>query len=79
MKQENLHLPVLNPSPLNQPSPYLTLTEAAAYARCSKRTIQRHIKAGKLKAHGLGRRPLIEQSELERLLSSTPAKVEEAA
>ncbi len=79
MKQENLHLPVLNPSPLNQPSPYLTLAEAAGYARCSKRTIQRHLKDCELKAHGLGRRPLVDRRELERLLSPTPAKVEEKA
>ncbi len=72
--------PPARPQPFapNQPSPY-TLTEAASLARCSKRTLQRYLKAGKLEAYGLGHRPLVSRTELERLLSPTPAKVEEAA
>ncbi len=52
-------------------SPFLTLSEAAAYARCSKRTIQRRIKSGELRSHGLGVRPLIRQEDLDTLLSSS--------
>ena len=51
-------------------SPYLTLTEAALYARCSKRTIQRWLDAGKLTRHGQSR-PLVHQAELQRFLSPT--------
>lgn len=50
-------------------SPYLTLTEAAAYARCTKRTIQRWLKGKKLARHG-HLCPLIHRQELEMLLAS---------
>ena len=53
-------------------SPYLTLAEAAAFARCSKRTIQRWLDAGTLTRYGYGRRPLVGQEELARLLTPTP-------
>jgi excisionase family DNA binding protein len=49
-------------------TPFLTLKEAAQFARCHKRTLQRRIKDGKLKAHRLGRRLLIHQRDLECLL-----------
>ncbi len=53
---------------MNPSSPFLTLSEAAAFARCSKRTIQRWLEANKLSRRGHGR-PLIDKSELEALLS----------
>ena len=52
-------------------SPYLTLTEAAAYARCSKRTVQRWLATKQLTRYGPkgGSLVLILKAELERLLS----------
>lgn len=55
-------------------SPYLTLHEAAAYARTSPRTIQRRLKAGELKRYGTGR-PLVLKTELEALLSASKADI----
>jgi excisionase family DNA binding protein len=52
-------------------SPYLTLAEAAAYARCSKRTVQRWLSDKKLCRHGHGRHVLILKAELEALLSTS--------
>ena len=52
---------------MNTDSPYLTLHEAALYARCSKRTVQRWLDAGKLTRHGQSR-PLVHRQELEALL-----------
>ena len=54
-------------------SPYLTLSEAAAYARCSKRTVQRWLDDEKLNRYGHGRRPLVCKDELEALLSAPTA------
>jgi hypothetical protein len=54
-------------------SPFLTLSEAATYARMSTRTIQRRLKDGELKRYGAGR-PLVLKTELEALLSASPAK-----
>lgn len=53
-------------------SPFLTLPEAAAYARCSVRTIQRRLETGLLTRHGLGAKPLVRRDELAQLLA--PAK-----
>jgi excisionase family DNA binding protein len=50
-------------------SPYLTLDEAAAYSRHSKRQVQRWLSSGALSRYGVGRRPLIYRSELEALLA----------
>ncbi len=55
-------------------SPYLTLGEAAAYARTSTRTIQRRLKAGDLNRYGAGR-PLILKTELEALLSAPHTEI----
>ncbi len=54
-------------------SPYLTLKEAAEYARTSIRTIQRRLKAGELNRYGSGR-TLILKAELEALLTALPAE-----
>lgn len=56
----------------NPSSPYLTLAEAAAYARCSKRTVQRWLEAKKLNRYGHGRTVLIHRRELELLLAAGP-------
>jgi excisionase family DNA binding protein len=55
-------------------SPYLTLKEAAEYARVSIRTIQRRIEAGELNRYGTGH-PLVHEEELEALLSPTPVDI----
>ncbi len=55
-------------------SPYLTLREAADYARTSRRTIQRRLKAGELNRYGTGH-PLVLKTELEALLSATPVDI----
>lgn len=57
-------------------SPYLTLGEAAAYARTSTRTIQRRLKAGDLNRYGSGR-PLVLKTELEALLSAPHTEIPE--
>lgn len=65
--------PTPQPGAIPDPSsPYLTLGEAADFARYKKRTIQRWLAAGKLTRHGHGRRPLIKRQELTDLLSPTP-------
>jgi excisionase family DNA binding protein len=51
-------------------SPYLTLGEAALYARCSTRTVQRWLSNEKLNRYGHGRLVLILKAELEALLSA---------
>ncbi len=43
-------------------SPYLKLPEAAAYARVSVRTLQRHLKNGILRRHSFGHRVLIDRT-----------------
>lgn len=58
-------------------SPYLTLREAATYARMSIRTIQRRLQAGELNRYGSGR-PLVLKTELEALLSASQAEKLEA-
>lgn len=55
-------------------SPYLTLREAATYARTSTRTIQRRLKAGELNRYGASR-PLVLKAELEALLSATSVNI----
>ena len=50
-------------------SPYLTKQEAAAYARCSIRTIERYFVRGILTRHGVGARALIHLDELASALA----------
>lgn len=52
-------------------SPYLTLKEAALYARCSTRTVQRWLADRKLARCGHGRHLLIRRDELEVFLSTS--------
>lgn len=53
-------------------SPYFSLTEAAAYARCSPRTIRRWIKGGSLVQCGHGGKVLVRRDQLEELLAPKP-------
>lgn len=48
---------------------YLTLTEAATYARASPRTIRRWVRRGELRRCGPGRHIRIDRDDLVRLLS----------
>ena len=50
-------------------SPYFTLREAAAYARCHPRTIRRWLDGQRLTRYGVERKPLVRRDELEALLS----------
>ena len=58
------------PSP--QGSPYLTLAEAAAYARCHPRTVRRWIVAGKLPSIKSAR-PLVHIDDLEAAMRGIPS------
>lgn len=53
-------------------SPYFSLAEAAAYARCSSRTIRRWIKGGSLDQCGHGGKVLVRREQLEKLLAPKP-------
>lgn len=53
----------------------LTINEAAARLRSSRRHIYNLIGFGELKAFKLGRRTFIVESEIERFLGSLPAAV----
>ena len=50
-------------------SPYLTITEAAAYARCKRQRIDDLLSARKLTRYKDGRRTLVLKAELEAWLS----------
>lgn len=45
---------------------WLTVDEAVAYSKYSKRTVQKAYTSGKLKSHGTGRNRRITKSALER-------------
>jgi excisionase family DNA binding protein len=49
-------------------SPYLTKTEAAEYARCSIRTINRALAAGDLPRYGAVNRALFTKEDLDAWL-----------
>lgn len=51
----------------------LTLEETCEILRCSPRTLQRHIVSGKLPRYKIGRRCLIEQTELEKFIKRNRA------
>jgi len=52
---------------------WATIEEAAKYARCSRRTLDRRIKAGKLKAYRNGSNVLVDLAELDAMLSEEAA------
>jgi len=59
-------------APYPQVSPYLTLDEAAKYARCSPRTLRRWIKADKLPSIKSGRR-LVHIDDLNAAMRGIPS------
>jgi excisionase family DNA binding protein len=46
-------------------SPWLSISDAAAYLGVSERTIERHLKAGRLRSSYVGRRRLLRQDDLD--------------
>jgi excisionase family DNA binding protein len=52
-------------------SPYLTIPEAAAYARCKRQRIDDLLSARRLTRHKEGRRTLILRAELQAHLAAT--------
>jgi excisionase family DNA binding protein len=55
----------------DQASPYLTIPEAAAYARCKRQRIDDLLSARRLTRHKDGRRTLVLRAELEAHLAGT--------
>jgi len=51
-------------------SPWLTVAEAAEYMRRSIKTVYKLVEEGRLPAYYPDRRPLIKQSDLDRLIMS---------
>lgn len=48
---------------------YMTVSEAAAYARVTPRTVRRHISDGTLTRHNFGRRLLVDINELDQIIA----------
>jgi len=53
---------------------YYTVEELATKLKLNKMTIYRYIKAGRLKAHKIGKEFRIERTEFERFLKITRTK-----
>ena len=66
-----LVLAQLQGKPLASESPYLTIAEAAIYARCKRQRIDDLLSARRLTRHKDGRRTLILRAELEAHLAAT--------
>lgn len=65
----------LNADVAGSQKPYLTVSEAAEFARLASSTIRLYIRKGQLKAQKVGRRVIIERGELESFLSRNPTGV----
>jgi excisionase family DNA binding protein len=48
-------------------SPWLGIDEAAEYLRVSSRTLERRVKAGRVRSTTIGRRRLLHRADLDRL------------
>ncbi len=55
--------------------PYLSVKEAAEMARLAPSAIRLYIRKWGLKAHKVGRRVIIERTDLERFLEAHPIEV----
>jgi excisionase family DNA binding protein len=62
----------LNPEPGGSQKPYLTVKEAADFARLAPSTMRLYIRKRRLKAQRVGRRVIIARGELEAFLSRAP-------
>ena|SRR5215831_5068194 len=69
-----LHGKTFNPDPVRGQNPYLTVTEAADFARSATSTIRLYIRKRQLKVLKVGRRVIIERGELEAFLSQNPTR-----
>ena len=58
------------------PSEYLSVAEAAAFARVTPGTIRRWVRAGELMRHEAGSRVRVRRDELERLLECDVVPIE---
>jgi excisionase family DNA binding protein len=64
--------------PANDPSSYLSTSEAASFARVSVYTIRRWVRNGELTRHEAGTRLLVRRDELERLLACEVVPIDRA-
>lgn len=55
--------------PANDESGYLSVAEAAAFARVSPGTVRRWVRRGELTRHEAGARVLVKRDELEKFLA----------
>jgi excisionase family DNA binding protein len=60
---------VLAQLPARQPSPYLSVDEAAVYLRCTKQRVYDLVSAGRLPRHKDGARLLLRRSDLDALVA----------
>jgi len=65
----------LNPAAGGSQKPYLTVREAADFARIAPSTVRLYIRKRQLKARKVGRRVIIARVELEAFLSRNPIEV----
>jgi excisionase family DNA binding protein len=65
---------ILIPEPGPSQNNYMTVEEAADFARLAPSTIRLYIRKGKLKAQKVGRRVIIARVELEAFLSQNPTE-----
>jgi len=61
--------------PMQLPTPYLTIKEAAKHSRLGESTIRLHIRKRELRAHQVGGRVIIKRADLERFLEAHPIDI----
>ena len=57
-----------------EPSPYLSIPEAATWLRTSRQAIDDMLSAGKLRRHKVGTRTLVARTDLEALVTTDPRR-----
>jgi excisionase family DNA binding protein len=73
IKPTSLPRPYDKPRRINKP--YLSVKEAAKIASLGPSTVRLYIRKGKLKAHKVGRRVIIEKADLESFLRMNPTGI----
>jgi len=61
--------------PMQLPTPYLTIKEAAKHSRLGESTIRLHIRKRELRAHQVGTRVIIKKADLEQFLEAHPIEI----
>ena len=61
--------------PMQLPTPYLTIKEAAKDSRLGESTIRLHIRKRELRAHQVGTRVIIKKADLEQFLEAHPIEI----